>query len=260
MLGCVETRFRRDDCGAIAGLAGEAGRGRPRCRRSSATASSCPRNIANSYLVTTPDGDVMINTGTHFEADGHQGALREGRPADRCESSRSPRAIPTTSAAGTGSTRPERRDDRAGQPPRRARVLAQPASVLRATHHETVGRLHGRRGDGRGPAPRTGAHVVVHRQPRVRRRRTSVRVVLDPRRRDHRCARGLDARTPHRVHRQPDGPVLRARAEPVHVARGQDSQRDGVHPLGRSRHRTEAADACSTATRCSVVPTRSKPP
>jgi len=27
------------------------------------------RNIANSYLVTTTDGDVMINTGTHFEAD-----------------------------------------------------------------------------------------------------------------------------------------------------------------------------------------------
>jgi alkyl sulfatase BDS1-like metallo-beta-lactamase superfamily hydrolase len=26
------------------------------------------RNIANSYLVTTTDGDVMINTGTHFEA------------------------------------------------------------------------------------------------------------------------------------------------------------------------------------------------
>ena len=28
------------------------------------------RNIANSYLVTSPDGDVLINTGTHFEADG----------------------------------------------------------------------------------------------------------------------------------------------------------------------------------------------
>ena len=26
------------------------------------------RNIANSYLVTTADGDVMINTGTDFEA------------------------------------------------------------------------------------------------------------------------------------------------------------------------------------------------
>ncbi|HVQ16936.1 MAG TPA: MBL fold metallo-hydrolase, partial [Vicinamibacterales bacterium] len=26
------------------------------------------RNIANSYLVTSSDGDVMINTGTHFEA------------------------------------------------------------------------------------------------------------------------------------------------------------------------------------------------
>src|ERR1700739_3883705 len=27
------------------------------------------KNIANSYLVTTPDGDVLINTGTDFEAD-----------------------------------------------------------------------------------------------------------------------------------------------------------------------------------------------
>jgi len=27
------------------------------------------RNIANSYLVTTPDGDLMINTGTDFEAE-----------------------------------------------------------------------------------------------------------------------------------------------------------------------------------------------
>ena len=26
------------------------------------------RNIANSYLVTSPDGDLMINTGTDFEA------------------------------------------------------------------------------------------------------------------------------------------------------------------------------------------------
>ena len=27
------------------------------------------RNIANSYLVTTPDGDLVINTGTDFEAE-----------------------------------------------------------------------------------------------------------------------------------------------------------------------------------------------
>lgn len=26
------------------------------------------RNIANSYLVTTPDGDLITNTGTDFEA------------------------------------------------------------------------------------------------------------------------------------------------------------------------------------------------
>lgn len=27
------------------------------------------KNIANSYLVTSPDGDLLINTGTNFEAD-----------------------------------------------------------------------------------------------------------------------------------------------------------------------------------------------
>ena len=27
------------------------------------------KNIANSYLVTTPDGDLMVNTGTDFEAE-----------------------------------------------------------------------------------------------------------------------------------------------------------------------------------------------
>src|ERR1700731_84276 len=27
------------------------------------------KNIANSYLVTTPDGDLLINTGTDFEAE-----------------------------------------------------------------------------------------------------------------------------------------------------------------------------------------------
>src|SRR3954449_863300 len=26
------------------------------------------RNIANSYLITTPEGDLLINTGTEFEA------------------------------------------------------------------------------------------------------------------------------------------------------------------------------------------------
>lgn len=35
------------------------------------------RNIANSYLVTSPDGDVMINTGTHFEADGIKARFAE---------------------------------------------------------------------------------------------------------------------------------------------------------------------------------------
>jgi alkyl sulfatase BDS1-like metallo-beta-lactamase superfamily hydrolase len=40
------------------------------------------RNIANSYLVTTSDGDVMINTGTHFEAGAIKARLDKvsGRP------------------------------------------------------------------------------------------------------------------------------------------------------------------------------------
>ena len=36
------------------------------------------RNIANSYLVTTPDGDLVINTGTDFEADEISVTLRPG--------------------------------------------------------------------------------------------------------------------------------------------------------------------------------------
>ena len=37
------------------------------------------KNIANSYLVTTPDGDVLINTGTDFEADGIKGRFARGQ-------------------------------------------------------------------------------------------------------------------------------------------------------------------------------------
>ena len=48
---------------------------------------------------------------------------------------------------------------------------------------------------------------------------------------------GVAARAAHCVHRQPDGAVLRPRSEPVHLAGRQDSQRDGVHPLGGSGDR-----------------------
>ena len=85
----------------------------------SATAFSCPR-IANSYLVTTSDGDVMINTGTDFEAQDiksrfsrvSNGPLRmitftQGHPDH---------------VGGWSSSPAQGQHDRAGQPPRRARV------------------------------------------------------------------------------------------------------------------------------------------
>ena len=42
------------------------------------------RNIANSYLVTTSDGDVLINTGTDFEAPDIKIPLFTGQRTARC--------------------------------------------------------------------------------------------------------------------------------------------------------------------------------
>ncbi len=41
----------------------------PRTPSRSAPASSCRRASPNSYLVTTPGGDVLINTGMYNEAE-----------------------------------------------------------------------------------------------------------------------------------------------------------------------------------------------
>ena len=100
------------------------------------------RNIANSYLVTTSDGDLMINTGTDFEAPEikarfarvSNGPLRiitftQGHP-DHVGgwSLFNQHGVETIAQANH---------------PRRARILAPPAPVLRAADHGALGRVHG---------------------------------------------------------------------------------------------------------------------
>ena len=63
------------------------------------------RNIANSYLVTTPDGDMMINTGTDFEAPDIKSRFSRVSPGP-LRMIPSPKAIPTTSAGGASSAGP----------------------------------------------------------------------------------------------------------------------------------------------------------
>ena len=73
------------------------------------------RNIANSYLVTSSDGDLLINTGTDFEAEEINAGSR-GSATGRCGPSHSRRVTPTTSAGGVCSTG-QGSDDRPGQSP-----------------------------------------------------------------------------------------------------------------------------------------------
>ncbi len=60
----------------------------------------------------------------------------------------------------------------------------------------------------------------------------------------------VDAASTALFHWQSHGAVLRPRPEPIHVARRQDSQRDGIHPLGGQNPRTRALKRCSTVTTC----------
>ena len=154
--------------------------------------------------------------------------------------------------------RPRRRDGRAGQPLRCARVLA--AACIRSTsaHREAVGRLHGRRGARRGHATRAGAH----RHPSSTATRSTCggrrfELLLHTRRRDHRRARGLDAGTRTVFIGNLMGPFFGHVPNLYTLRGGQDSQRDGVHPLRRPGDRARAGNTASTATTCSAAPTRS---
>ncbi len=137
------------------------------------------RNIANSYLVTSPDGDVMINTGTHFEARRHQGPFRE-------VSSGPLRVITFTQG----------HPDHVGgwdwfnAPEVETIAQANHADVreywrnLHPFYVRRIMKLWGAFMDveasAADTAARAGAHDVVHRQPRVRTRRPPLRVVRRP--------------------------------------------------------------------------------
>lgn len=69
MLGCVELNFARTTVAESLDSLVKQGEGDQDAVDIS-DGIFMSKNIANSYLVTSSDGDVMINTGTHFEAPG----------------------------------------------------------------------------------------------------------------------------------------------------------------------------------------------
>ena len=193
------------------------------------------KGISNSYLVTTRDGDVLINTGMHFEAEEIKrrfslvsGNAVAGDPVH----TRTRRPRRRLVAAG----RARYRDHRAGEPCRRPRVLAPAATLLHRADRTALGPRHRQRRP-LVPAARTRRHHDLLRQSCVHPRRPPLRAVLDTRRRNHRLADGLAPRREDRVHRQPLRPLVRARAKPVHVARGQVPERYRLSPCRRSRPR-----------------------
>ena len=109
------------------------------------------RNIANSYLVTTSGGDLIINTGTDFEAS--EIKARFARISNGPLTSNHFHPGPPRPRQRVEPVQPARgRNDRSSQPSGRSRVLAPPTPLLRAADHEAVGCLHGRRNRG-GRAP-----------------------------------------------------------------------------------------------------------
>src|SRR4029077_10115882 len=67
MLGCLETISRRNTVAESLDSLVKQGEG-DQDAVDIGDGIFMSKNIANSYLVTSSDGDVMINTGTHFEA------------------------------------------------------------------------------------------------------------------------------------------------------------------------------------------------
>ena len=188
------------------------------------------RNIANSYLVTTSGGDLLINTGTDFEA-----AEIKARFA---RVSAGPLRMITFTQGHP--------DHVSGwslfnQPGVHTIAQANHPDVREYWRHlhpfyvRRIMKLWGAFMDVESVAATLPPEPVLTDSfidtPRFRTRRPAVRAVLHAGRRDHRRAGGVASGTPHRVHRQPDGTVLRPRAQPLHPARRQDSQRDDVHAL-----------------------------
>ena len=168
---------------------------------------------SNSYLVSTGDGDVVINTGTPYQGTRHRERYEQllGRRSTSARSS-SPRATPTTWAAGRRSTRPASRRSRRASI-RTAGSTARSCAVLHAA------RAADRRRDGAEPRPRATmfAGTVEAEVTTLFAERhefelggRALRAVCDARRRDDGLPDRLAAAPARGLHRQPDGALYRA--------------------------------------------------
>ena len=262
MLGCFRNRYRevgRTD-GAITGSnSSQAGRGRLKTPSTSATGifmSTQHREQLPDRL--SPAGDVMINTGTHFEAPAikarfdavSSGPLQvvtftQGHPDHVGGWDWFDGADVETIAQAN---HPDVREYWRNLHP-----------FLCPTDHEAVGRLHGRRGDSRGHAPEpvlTSSFIDSHR---LRRRAGA----------GSSCTRPPAARPPMRSsvwmpeHRPPSSATSWVRSSATCPNLYTLQRRQDLRSAMAFIHSVDcvialaAADACSTATRCSAERTRS---
>ena len=197
------------------------------------------KNIANSYLVTTPDGDVLINTGTDFEADEIKARFERVSPGPL-------RVITFTQG----------HPDHVGGwslfngPGVRTIAQANHSDVREYWRHlhpfyvRRIMTLWGAFMDVETAAAQLPPEPVLTDSFT-----DSDAFEIGGRRFELFATPGGETTdalmvwlpaAANSVHRQPDGAILRARSQPIYIARGQDSQRHGLHPLGGSCHRPGA--------------------
>ena len=222
----------------------------------SATASSCRKGISNSYLVTTDDGDLLINTGHLLRGGGDQGRFAQVSTGPAAGRSCSRRATPTTSAAGRSSTRPgSRRSPRPTTP-----TCASTGADCSPSTRARTGKLWGR-------VMHTSTARTSRPSPWSRRRSsTATTFTLGGRRVELYSTPGgettdsLVVWLPERSHacsREPDGSDVRPRAEPVHDPGRQDPQRHRLRPRALDRVMALAPEVLITGHGASAAPRRS---
>ena len=214
--------------------------------------------LSNSYLVVTPEGRVVINTGMGFESGPPPPAVRRGR--------RRPGAV---HPADPGPRRPRRW--RRHVPRARARCSSRRRTTRHARPTTSASTASGSgaaspTGHPRSPRPTRSSRASrrTRRSPRSRQPTPDVlfddayafelggtrfELHLDPRRRDDRLHRHLAPRPRHRVRRQRLQRAVRPLPEPGDAAGRPAALPAPVRRRGAARHRPRARDPLHRALR-----------
>ena len=196
------------------------------------------RGVGNSYLLTTSEGDVLVNAGALRDA-------KRGRALFGKVSSRPIRYIILTQSHANQYGGLETVQD-AGQHGHRPPQLSRGSTLQRGVEYalpawleENIRRDHGI-GAGHRPDRGGAARPPDRRTARVRAGRSALRDSLDSRRRDAlRCDR-LAAEREDRGHRQSVRADLRQSAEPQHHPRRQAALGAAVHRVDQEAARARA--------------------